>query len=64
MQLPENMPPAPAKIELYSPTGKLLYKAQPLSRYHKIETTHLPSGLYLIRLWDGERCRTEKVVVE
>jgi hypothetical protein len=64
LQLPENMPPSLAKIELYGPTGKLLYKAQPTSQFHKIETAHLPAGLYLVRLWDGERWRTEKVVVE
>jgi hypothetical protein len=64
LQLPENMPPAQAQIELYGTTGKLLYKAQPASQFHKIETAHLPAGLYLLRLWDGEKWRTEKVVVE
>ncbi len=64
LQLPENIPPSQVKIELYSPTGRLLYKAQPTGHFHKIETAHLPSGLYLVRLWDGERWATEKVVVE
>jgi hypothetical protein len=64
LQLPENMQFLKAQIELYSPTGKLLYKAQPSGEFHKIETAHLPPGLYLIRLWDGEKWRTEKVVVE
>jgi hypothetical protein len=64
LQLPENLPPAQAQIELYGTTGKLLYKAQPASQFHKIETAHLPAGLYLVRLWDGESWRTEKVVVE
>jgi len=64
LQLPENLPLPQAQIELISPTGRLLYKAQPTAHFHKIETAHLPKGLYLVRLWDGERWRTEKVVVE
>ena len=64
LQLSDNIPPAQVQIELYSHTGKLLYKAQPTGHFHKIDVTNLPSGLYLIRLWDGERWRTEKVVVE
>ena len=64
LQMPENMPLAQAQIELFNPKGKLLYKVQPASRFHRIENTHLPAGLYLMRLWDGERWRTEKVVIE
>lgn len=64
LQLPENMPLAYMQIELYSPTGKQLYKAQPTSHFHKIETAHLPTGLYLVRLWDGQRWLTEKLVVK
>jgi len=64
LQLSDNISPAQAQIELYSHTGKLLYKAQPTGHFHKIDVTNLPSGLYLIRLWDGERWSTEKVVVE
>jgi hypothetical protein len=63
LQLPENMPFAQAQIELFSPTGSLLYKAQPTSQFHKIETAHLPAGLYLLRLWDGKQWFGEKVVV-
>jgi hypothetical protein len=63
LQLPENMPYAQAQIELFSPTGRLLYKAQPTSQFHKIETAHLPAGLYLIRIWDGKQWFGEKVVV-
>jgi hypothetical protein len=63
LQLPENMPFAQAQIELFSPTGTLLYKAQPISQFHKIETAYLPKGLYLLRLWDGKQWFGEKVVV-
>jgi hypothetical protein len=64
LQLPENMPLAQAQIELYSPTGRLLRKAQPTSQFHKIEVAHLPKGLYLVRVWDGERWVAEKMVVQ
>jgi hypothetical protein len=63
LQLPENMPFAQAQIELYGPTGRSLYKAQPTSQFHKIETADLPKGLYLLRLWDGKQWFGEKVVV-
>jgi len=64
LQLPENLPTAQTQIELYGPTGRLLYNSQPTGHFHKIDVAHLPAGLYLVRLWDGERWRTEKVVVE
>jgi hypothetical protein len=62
LQLPENTPLAKAQIELYSPTGRLLYKAQPTGHFHKIEVEHLPKGLYLVRVWDGEKWLVEKLV--
>lgn len=63
LQLPENMPFAQMQIELYGPTGRLLYEAKPASRFHKIETAYLPPGLYLLRVWDGKQWFGEKVVV-
>jgi hypothetical protein len=64
LQLPDNMPFTAMQIELYSPTGRLLYKAQPTSQFHKIDVAHLPRGLYLVKLWDGERWYVEKLVVQ
>ncbi len=63
LQLPENTPLAKAKIELYSPAGKLLYQAEPQDYFHKMDVRRLPAGLYLVRLWDGERWYAEKLVV-
>jgi hypothetical protein len=63
LQLPENTTLAQAQIELYSPAGKLLHKAKPSSHFLKIDVAHLPKGLYLVRLWDGERWYVEKLVV-
>ncbi|MBU2557235.1 MAG: T9SS type A sorting domain-containing protein [Bacteroidetes bacterium] len=63
LQLPENTALSQIQIELYSPAGKLLHKTKPSSNFHKIDVAHLPKGLYLVRLWDGERWYVEKLVV-
>lgn len=64
LQLPVNLPLPQAQIELYGHTGRLLYNSQPTGHFHEIDVAHLPAGLYLVRMWDGEKWRTEKVVVE
>jgi len=51
------------QIELYSSTGMLLYKAQPASNFHMIETAELPVGLYVVRLWDGNKWQWGRLVV-
>jgi len=63
LQLPENIVLEKARVELYSSSGRLLYKAQPTSHFHKIETANLPKGLYLVRLWNGSSWMVEKLVV-
>ncbi len=63
LQLPENMQLSQAQIELYSPTGRLLYKVQLTSQFHMIEVAHFPRGLYQVRVWDGEKWLVEKLVV-
>ncbi len=63
LQLPDNIPLTAMYIELYSPTGRLLYREQPTSQFHKIEVAYLPRGLYLVRVWDGEKWLVEKLVV-
>jgi len=63
LQLPENTPLAQVQIELFNTTGRLLHKVQPTGQFHKIDVAHLPKGLYLVRVWDGERWRAEKLVV-
>jgi len=63
LQLPENTVLAQAQIELYSSSGRLLHKAKPSSHFHKIDVANLPNGLYLVRLWDGEKWYVEKLVV-
>jgi hypothetical protein len=63
LQLPANIPLTDMQIELYNPTGRLLYKAQPTSTFHKIETAQLPVGLYVVRLWDGNKWQWGRLVV-
>ncbi|MGB4205399.1 MAG: T9SS type A sorting domain-containing protein [Bacteroidales bacterium] len=61
--MPENILLAQAQIEMFSPTGRLIYRAHPTGQFHKIETACLPSGLYMVRLWDEKLWRMTKVVV-
>jgi hypothetical protein len=63
LQLPANIPLTDMQIELYNPTGMLLYKAQPTSNFHWIETSQLPAGLYVVRLWDGSSWQSGRLVV-
>lgn len=63
VQLPEKFLIAGTKIELYNPMGSLLYKAQLQNNYHRIDISHLPKGLYLLRIWNGKSWFIEKVVV-
>jgi hypothetical protein len=63
LQLPENITLTAMQVELYSHTGRLLYRVQPTLHFHKIEVAHLPKGLYLVRVWDGEKWLVEKLVV-
>ncbi len=63
LQLPADIPLSDMQIELYNPEGSLLYKAQPVSNFHKIETAQLPVGLYVVRLWDGRNWQSGRLVV-
>ncbi len=63
LQLAEHTALEHVQIELYSPTGRLLHKAKPSNQYHKMDVGHLPKGLYLVRVWDGESWYVEKLVV-
>jgi len=63
LQLSENTALEHTKLELYNSAGRLLHKAKPSSHFHKIDVAHLPKGLYLVRVWDGERWYVEKLVV-
>jgi hypothetical protein len=64
LQLPDNLPFSQLNIELFCRSGRLLYRAQPTSRLHRIETAHLPPALYLVQLWDGKHWKSEKLIIK
>jgi hypothetical protein len=63
LQLPEGTNNSSLPMQLFSAKGILVYSTTVRGRFHKIETINLPAGLYLVRLWDGERWMVEKLVV-
>jgi hypothetical protein len=63
LQLPEGTNNSTLPMQLISAKGILVYSTTVRGRFHKIETTNLPAGLYLVRLWNGERWMVEKLVV-
>jgi hypothetical protein len=63
LQLPEGTNNSSLPMQLISAKGILVYSTTVRGRFHKIETINLPAGLYLVRLWDGERWMVEKLVV-
>ncbi len=63
LQLPEYIRVSQSRIELYGPAGRLLITSQPTSHLQNFNVSHLPKGLYLLRLWDGERWLVTKIVV-
>jgi hypothetical protein len=63
LQLPEGTNNSTLPMQLISAKGILVYSTTVRGRFHKIETANLPKGLYLVRLWNGERWMVEKLVV-
>jgi hypothetical protein len=63
IQLPANTNMATAQIELLSPTSNLLIRLKPEERFFKLATSHFPDGLYLLRLWNGEKWVGHKVLI-
>ena len=52
------------QLQLISPRGGVVYEAPVSGRFHQLSTAHLPAGLYLVRLWDGEKWLVQKLVKE
>ncbi|MCK9449973.1 MAG: T9SS type A sorting domain-containing protein [Bacteroidales bacterium] len=50
------------QLQLISPTGRKLYETPAKGRFHQIALESYPAGLYLVRLWDGERWRVQKLM--
>ncbi len=62
VELPEHDIQAVMQLQLISPTGCTLYEAPAKGRFHQITLESYPAGLYLVRLWDGERWRVQKLM--
>ncbi|MBW7846982.1 MAG: T9SS type A sorting domain-containing protein [Bacteroidales bacterium] len=62
VELPEKDIQLSMQVQLIGPTGRRLYEAPAKGRFHQIALEHYPAGLYLVRLWDGERWRVQKLV--
>ena len=62
IELPEHDIHAIMQLQLISPTGRTLYEALAKGRFHQIVLESYPAGLYLVRLWDGERWRVQKLM--
>lgn len=64
LQLPENILPSRAVIEVLSTSGQKLMRFTPDTRTALLETSELPSGMYLVRLFDGQLWHGQKLVIE
>jgi hypothetical protein len=64
LQLPEHTAQSPMQLQLISPRGGVVYEAPVSGRFHQIALEHYPAGLYLVRLWDGEKWLVQKLVKE
>jgi hypothetical protein len=62
LQLPVHIAQSPIQLQLISPKGGVVYKATVGGRFHQLSIAHLPAGLYLVRLWDGERWLVQRLV--
>jgi len=62
VKLPEHDIHVFMQLQLISPTGRTLYEAPAKGRFHQIALESYPAGLYLVRLWDGERWRVQKLM--
>lgn len=64
LQLPQNILPSNAVIEVYSTSGQKLMGFTPNAHLITIETAKLPTGMCLVRLFDGQQWHWQKLVIE
>ena len=63
LQLPENILPSSATIEMVSISGQKLMGFTPDTHTVILETGKLPAGMYLVRIYDGQQWHQQKLVV-
>jgi hypothetical protein len=57
-------PAGPTLIRLYNAQGVLAYSATAPAGQHRVDTRHLPAGVYQLRLTQGPHVTTEQIVVQ
>lgn len=63
LQLPENIQPSSAVVEVFSISGQKLMGFTPDTQTVIMETGKLSAGMYLVRIYDGQRWHWQKLVV-
>lgn len=64
LQLPENISPVNAVVEVFSTSGQKIIDFIPDSNLVTIDASKLPSGVYLVRLFDGQQWCWQKLAVK
>jgi hypothetical protein len=51
-------------LEVMSLSGRLLYELKPGRGQETVDLSYLPDGLYLLRLFDGQRVVVQKLIIQ
>ncbi len=52
------------RLDVVNLSGRTMYVAEPERGQQTLDLSHLPDGLYLLRLTDGQRTVTQKLIVQ
>lgn len=52
------------RLEVMSLSGRLLYELEPSRGQQSLDLSYLPDGLYLLRLFDGQRVFVQKLIIQ
>jgi len=64
LQVPENISPENLVVEVFSTSGQKIIDFIPDSNLVTIDASKLPSGVYLVRLFDGKQWYWQKLIVK
>lgn len=53
-----------SRLEVLSLTGQLLYGLEPSRGQQTLDLSHLPDGMYLLRLFENERAVVQKLIIQ
>ena len=51
------------RLELVDVTGRILYTNNLSGDQSRVDLSHYAKGIYLLRLWEGNRFRVQKIVI-